>query len=399
VSGWAALLERHGRLGLDRCLAPAIAAAEGGFTLTPVIAGAWAASQDVLADDAETAAWYLPAPARGATHRQPQLADTLRRLAEEGPDALYRGPVARAICDVTWLDEQDLADHRPEWVQPLRHPYRGVEVVELPPNGQGAAALQALGLYGGFDPPAHEPDRVHLQVEAMKLAFADAYAHLSDAPLPDGYLDEAYLAARRALVAPGRAGMPVAGTLPRGGTVYLCVVDEQRRACSFIQSLYYGFGSGVGAPGTGIVLQNRASGFSLEPGHPNRLAPGRRPFHTIIPGLLLRDGALAGPFGLMGGSMQPQGHLQLVAALVDRQLDPQAALDAPRWRVEPDADGWALALEAGLAGSLDELRRRGHRAHVERDAGEFGGGQAILLDGDALIGGSEPRKDGYAGGL
>jgi gamma-glutamyltranspeptidase/glutathione hydrolase len=399
VAGWEALLERHGNLGLDTCLAAAIDHAEHGFAVTPVIARSWEGAEPELARDPEFSASYLPAPAVGETHRQPRLAASLRRIAAEGPDALYRGVIARAICAASWLEESDLAHHEAEWVEPLRRRYRDVTVAELPPNGQGAAALQAMGIYEGLAQPESELDRVHLQAEAMKLAFADAYRYIADEPLPAGYLEDAYLAERRSLVDPSRAGLPQAGRLPRGGTVYLCVVDEQRNACSLIQSLYYGFGSGVGALGTGITLQNRGACFTLEPGHPNRLAPGRRPFHTIIPGMLLRDDELLGPFGLMGGHMQPQGHLQLVASLIDGGLDPQAALDAPRWRLDGDAAGWTLALEPGLAGLADALRERGHAAVVDSDPGPFGGGQAILCRGDELIGGSEPRKDGYAGGL
>ena len=251
----------------------------------------------------------------------------------------------------------------------MRKHYRGVEVCEIPPNGQGVAALQALGILAGIDHTGGRAlDRVHLQAEAMKLAFADAERHVHDGPLPAGYLDDEYLAGRRALIDPARAGSPTAGPLERSGTVYLCAVDEERNACSLIQSVYYPFGSLVVAPGTGVVLHNRGAGFTLEPGHPNRMAPGKRPYHTIIPGLLLRDGALLGPFGLMGGHMQPQGHLQLVSHLVDRGLDPQAAIDEPRWRLDSEARGdWALALEAPLHRLAPALARRGHRAALRSD--------------------------------
>ncbi len=231
--------------------------------------------------------------------------------------------------------------------------YRGVEVCELPPNGQGAAALIALGLLEGL------PDTLHSRIEATKLALADAYGQVADAPLPAFLLDPEHLAARRSLVVPDRALEPEPSRPPRGGTTYLCAVDGDRNAVSLIQSTYYHWGSGVLAGDTGIVLQNRAWGFSAEPGHPNRLQPRQRPFHTIIPGLLLRDGELWGPFGVMGGAMQAQGHLQLVHALVDRGLDPQRALDAPRFRVD---GGRRVALEPGLAAELGELRRLGHDA-------------------------------------
>jgi gamma-glutamyltranspeptidase/glutathione hydrolase len=397
VSGWAALLERFGSVSLERCLAPAIEAAEHGFAVTPVIAGAWAVLARGLSDP-EARRVFGSAPTVGQVVRLPELGQSLRLLAAEGPCAFYDGPLSDAICSASWLERPDLAAHAAEWVEPLRIAHRGADVLELPPNGQGAVALQALALVEPLA-PRDAADRVHLQAEALKLAFADGYGHISDAPLPAGYLDSSYIAERRALLDRNRAGSPVAGPLPRGGTVYLCCVDRERRACSLIQSVYMGFGSGVVAPGTGIALQNRGACFTLEPGHPNRIAPGKRPYHTIIPGLLLRDGALLGPFGVMGGHFQPQGHLQVVERLLAEGDDAQAALDAPRFRVDLADGAWTLALEPPLWHLEDELRRRGHRVLRDPDLGGFGGGQAILVQGDALVGGSEPRKDGYAAGI
>jgi gamma-glutamyltranspeptidase/glutathione hydrolase len=398
VAGWAALAERHGRLGLDRALADAIDIAERGFAVTPVIAGYWAGAAEDLGRFEEARRVFLPAPRVGQIVQFPELAATLRRIASEGADGMYRGPVADAIAEVTPLTPADLAAPHAEWVEPLRLQYRGVEVCEIPPNGQGVAALQALGMLAGLDHTGGRAvDRVHLQAEAMKLAFADAERYVHDGPLPARYLDEEYLASRRALIDPVRAGSPAAGALNPSGTVYLCAVDEQRNACSLIQSVYHGFGSLVVAPGTGVALQNRGNCFTLEPGHPNRLAPGKRPFHTIIPGLLLRAGELLGPFGVMGGHMQPQGHLQFVSHVVDRGLDPQAALDEPRWRLDRDArDAWSLALEEPLHRLAPALARRGHRALCDPNPASFGGGQAVLLHDDVLIGGSESRKDGIA---
>jgi gamma-glutamyltranspeptidase/glutathione hydrolase len=398
VAGWAALAERHGRLGLDSALADAIDIAERGFAVTPVIAGYWAGAAADLARFDEARAVFLPAPRVGQIVRLPELAATLRRIAADGADGFYRGPVADAISAVTPLTHDDLSASHAEWVEPLRKHYRGVEVCEIPPNGQGVAALQALAILSGLDHTGGRVlDRVHLQAEAMKLAFADAERHVHDGPLPAGYLDDEYLASRRALIDPARAGAPPAGPLERSGTVYLCAVDEERNACSLIQSVYHGFGSMVVAPGTGVVLQNRGHCFTLEHGHPNRLAPGKRPYHTIIPGLLLRDGALLGPFGVMGGHMQPQGHLQVVSHIVDRGLDPQAALDEPRWRLDRDGrHGWSLALEEPLYRLAPALAQRGHRALCDPDPASFGGGQAVLVRDDVLIGGSESRKDGVA---
>ncbi len=400
VAAWHDLLQRYGTLGLDGCLTPAIDVAENGFRVTPIIGSAWAQLAPALAHDAELASHFTPAPAVGATARNRTLAKTLRHIAQHGPDGFYRGPIADAITEVSPLDLDDLADHRSEWVKPLRHTYRDVEVVELPPNGWGAAALQAIALTGGLEVgAAATAHRVHLQAEAMKLAFADAGRFIADQPLPTGYLDPDYLAARRTLIDPARAADPSAGALPQGGTVYLCVVDHDRTACSFIQSLFHGFGSRVGVTGTAIALQNRGACFTLEQGHPNRLAPRRRPFHTIIPGMLLRDGNLLGPFGVMGGYMQAQGHLQLVSALVDDGCDSQQALNAPRFRCDRGSDGWSLALEPPLWPLAPELAARGHRVVRDDDLGGFGGGQAIIVNGNELLGGSDPRKDGYARGL
>ena len=380
VRAWADLAERFARNGLDTALAGAIDAAERGVAAAERVALHWATT--------DRAPW--PAPERGSVYRLPALAATLRRIAADGPDAFYRGPVAEQIAAASWLAESDLAVHASEWVEPLRLAYRGVEVCELPPNGQGAAALIALGLLDGL------PDSLHSRVEAMKLALADAHGHVADAPLPPFLLDPEHLARRRELISPGRALDPERSSQPRGGTTYLCAVDGDRNAVSLIQSTYYHWGSGVLAGETGIVLQNRAWGFSDEPGHPNQLQPGRRPFHTIIPGILLREGRLWGPFGVMGGAMQAQGHLQLVHALVDRDLDPQRALDAPRFRVD---EGRRVSLEPALAEELGPLRRLGHDAVVAADEHDFGVGQCILVAGEALVGGSDGRGDGAAGGL
>lgn len=378
VRAWADLAERYGRLGLDAALADAIDGAENGIAATERVALHWAGA-------AGRAPW--PAPARGEVYRLPALAATLRRLASEGPEALYAGRVAEQIAASCWLSEADLAGHASDWVEPLRLAYHGVEVCELPPNGQGAAALIALGLLDGL------PDTLHSRIEAVKLALADAYAFVADAPLPEFLLDPAHLEARRGLVSPERALEPVPSTPPRGGTTYLCAVDGDRNAVSLIQSTYEHWGSGVLAGDTGIVLQNRGAGFTAGP---NRLEPAKRPFHTIIPGLLLRDGELWGPFGVMGGAMQAQGHVQLVHGLVDRGLDPQRALDAPRFRV---GAGRAVALEPGLAGKLDALQVLGHEAVVAADEHGFGVGQCVLVDGEALLGGSDGRGDGGAGGV
>ncbi len=380
VRAWGDLAERFGRRGLDVALAPAIDAAERGVVCTARIASKWAR--------AARAPWRAPRP--GERYRLPGLERTLRLIAEHGPDALYEGELARAIAEATWLSEADLAGHRSEWVQPLRYRFRGVEVCELPPNGQGAAALLALGIYSGAE------SGLHMQIEAMKLALSDTYAVVHDGPLPEDFLSPDRLATRRALLQSEAAVDPPAYAAPRGGTTYLCVVDADGNAVSLIQSIFESFGSGVVPSGTGMALHNRASGFSNDPGHPNALGPAKRPFHTIIPGLLLEGGDLLGPFGVMGGAMQAQGHFQVVERLVDQCEDPQAALDAPRWRV---GAGRLVELEPGLWGDEERLRGLGHDVRRAESPHPFGVGQAILrLDG-ALVGGSDGRGDGYAAGF
>ena len=380
VRAWGDLAERFGRLGLDRALSRAAELSTHGVACTARIADKWRRAPEAP----------FPAPGIGGRFVIPGLAETLDRLAADGPDAFYEGQIAAAIASASWLDEQDLADHRSEWVEPLRWDYRGVEVCELPPNGQGAAALIALALYDGLEPGLHS------QVEAMKLALADVYAHVADIPLPHELLDPGHLAARRSLVDPARALDPTPSVLPTSGTTYLCAVDADGTAISLIQSVYGTFGSGVVAPGTGIVLQNRGAGFVEDDEHPNRLAPGRRPFHTIIPGMLLEGGELLGPFGVMGGAMQPQGHFQVVLRLVDHGDDPQAALDAPRWRVGAER---VVELEPGLWHAEQALGALGHDVHRGTVQHPFGVGQAILRIGDALVGGSDGRGDGFAAGI
>jgi gamma-glutamyltranspeptidase / glutathione hydrolase len=370
VAGWAALAERHGRLGLDTCLADAIHAAEHGFAVAPLTAAAWAESP--------APEELGPAPAVGQRVRLPELAVTLRGIASDGPDAFYRGRVARAIVAASWLDEDDLASFRPSWVRPLRLSYRGHEVVELPPPTQGVAALEALGLLEGLEPTLRN------QVICARLALEDAFAHVRDGADVSRLLEPSYLSRRRTQVPAAPAELPC-------GTVYLCAVDGDRTAVSFIQSLYRSFGSGMVAPGTGVALHNRGACFSVG----GRVEPGKRPYHTLIPGLLLRDGRLLGPFGVMGGLIQAQAHMQLVSALVDRSLDPQEALDQPRFRV----DGELVLLEEGLWEEAGELEGLGLGVVREQTTSLFGGGQAILVEGDALVGGSDPRKDGYAAGF
>ena len=369
VAGWAALAERFGRLGLDACLADAVDAAERGVAAGVVTARAW--------EKAANPPGFPSPPAPGGRFRLPELAQTLSLIAEEGPAVIYEGNVARAIAAASWLEEEDLAGYEARWVKPLRIRYREVDVLELPPPTQGVAALEGLGLLDLGEATLAD------QIECVRLALADALAHVRDGAEVTELIERPFLERRR-----GESVASVAE--PLGGTVYLCVVDEDGMAVSFIQSLYDHFGSGVVAPGTGIVLQNRGACFDVS----GRVEPGRRPFHTIIPGLLLRDGGLLGPFGVMGAFMQAQGHVQLVSGLVDEGLNPQAAIERPRFRVRDDE----VHVEEGLWDRAGELESLGFKIVKSREP-DFGGAQAIMVQGDALLGGSDPRKDGYAAGF
>lgn len=370
VAGWAALAERHGRLGLDRCLTDAVDAARRGVAIGPITAESWLDNGGPP---------ELGAPPRvGQLIRIPALADSLARIAEEGPGAFYGGQIARAIAAASWLAESDLSAYAPAWVTPLRVDYRGVTVCELPPPTQGVAALEALGLLELGEPTLAD------QVECVRLALEDALAHVRDGADVTGLLDPGRLRRRRAERA-DTAGEPT------GGTVYVAAVDGDGTAVSFIQSLYERFGSTVVAPDTGIVLQNRGACFSVS----GAVEPGRRPYHTIIPGMLLRDGALLGPIGVVGGFVQAQAHTQVISALVDDGADPQAALDRPRFRVE----GSRVFLEQGLWDRAPEIEALGLEVEPRTETRAlFGCGQAIIRQGDALLGGSDGRGDGHAAG-
>ncbi|MEV4491687.1 gamma-glutamyltransferase family protein [Micromonospora coxensis] len=415
-AGWRDLHDRFGSLPFADLFTDAVGYAEHGHPVSAGTAATWAralAGHDGLHgeeyaefDRVFTLGGRAPRP--GERWRNPDAARTLRRIAETGAADFYTGRIAAALDAHAartggLLTGDDLARHTSTWVDPVAVPYRGHEVWELPPPGQGLAALLALGVLDGTDLAGRTvEERVHRQVEAVKLGFADAHAHVADperAPSPTAaLLDPGYVAARRRLVTDS-AGDPVAGEPERGGTVYLCAADAGGMMVSLIQSTYLAFGSHVVLPGYGFALQNRGLGFRLDPNHPNVVGPAKRPFHTIIPGFLTRDGAPVGPFGVMGGHMQPQGHVQLVSAAVDAGLDPQAALDAPRWYwhtgrtllVEPE-----LAAEPGL---VDRLRARGHEVTVTAERAVFGYGQAVFRSpSGGYVVGSESRVDGAAVG-
>lgn len=421
-AAWCDLIERHGSLPLRDILAPAIHLAETGYPVSPIIAHLWqTGARRQLGNSKGGRELTLDGrgPEPGEIVRLPTLARTLRAVAAGGKDAFYRGDIASAIAAEVQahggvMTEADLAAHTSTWDEPISTTYRGVRVWECPPNGQGLATLIALNILEGYDLSAQDPlsaDRLHLLIEAMRLAFADTAWYVADPavasiPLP-GLLSKEYAAQRRAMIRPERTAADAVRGAPAGGsdTAYLTVVDGAGNACSFITSLYQGFGTGIVPPGTGISLQNRGHLFSLDPAHPNALAPGKRPYHTIIPALATEDksGALLASFGVMGGFMQPQGQVQVLVALIDDGVDPQQALDRPRFCLPDGRAASDVSLEEGVPPTvLQDLARRGH--HVTSVAGwgrtEFGRGQIIWRDPDTgvLHGGSDPRTDGQAAG-
>jgi gamma-glutamyltranspeptidase / glutathione hydrolase len=419
-AAWSDMVERHGRLDLGRVLTPAIRLAEEGFPVAPVTAWFWqraAERQLAHAPGGQEMTIEGRGPRAGEIFRNPGLARTLRQVAEGGAQAFYQGEIARAIVSAVQaaggcISEEDLAAHHSDWVEPIHTTYHDLRIWECPPNGQGLAALLALKLLEGFDLRGLEPlsaGRLHLEIEAMRLAFADAAWYVSDLavnaiPLAE-LLSKEYAASRRRLMDPRRAAIDPQRGRPTASsdTVYLSVVDGEGNACSFINSNYMGFGTGIVPSGWGFTLQNRGHNFSLDPAHPNALAPGKRPYHTIIPALATRaaDDSLYASFGVMGGFMQPQGHMQVVIALADDRLDPQAALDRPRFCLTSGAPDSRVALEEGIsADTARTLAEMGHPVDLVHghERAVFGRGQIIFRDPDSgvLWGGSDPRADGLA---
>jgi gamma-glutamyltranspeptidase/glutathione hydrolase len=420
-AGWFDLIERHGSLPMPAILAPAIRLAEEGFPVAPLTSHFWrrgAERQLKLDNRGPDLLIEGRGPHAGERFRNPNLARTFRTIAEGGKAAYYEGEIAQKIAAAVQkfggvMTPQDLAAHKSTWEEPLSTTYRGLRVWECPPNGQGLTALMALNILEGFDLAALDPlspERLHLVIESLRLAFTDTNWYVADpafnpAPLA-GLLSKEYAAERRALINPKRAvmdvkrGSPVAGT----DTVYFCVVDGQGNACSFIISNYAGFGTGIMPEGCGFTLQNRGNNFSLDPLHPNALMPGKRPYHTIIPGMITRaDGSLYGPFGVMGGFMQPQGHAQVVIGMLDDALNPQEALNRLRVCLEPATAQGGVALEEGLpAATVAGLAAMGHTVTTVRgyERALFGRGQIIRREPDGVLwGGSDPRADGCAFGF
>ncbi len=424
VDGWDHLLDRFGTLSLKEVLDPAIYYAENGFPVSDIIARDWAGSTPLLQPWPESVRVYLPggqAPAPGSVFRNPDLARSYRLLAEGGRDAFYHGEISDAIVTCSrevggLFAPEDLRDHASTWDDPVSIDYRGHRVWELPPSGQGIAALQMLNILEGYDlgeTGCLSAETLHLQIEAKKLAYADRAEFYADPTFADvpvaALLSKDYAQRLRARIDPDRAAIDVpAGdpVLQHGDTAYMTVVDEKRNAVSFIQSIFRGFGSGIVPGGTGFPIQNRGQLFSLDPAHRNALVPHKRPFHTIIPAMVTREGKPWLTFGLMGGAMQPQGHTQVLCNMIDFGMDVQEAGDAPRFQhfgsAEPtgapmDAGGGRINVEDGIREEVFcRLAEKGHL--VSRSPRDYGGYQAIRIDPDTgmLHGASEPRKDGCA---
>lgn len=418
-AGWFDLIGKHGSLPMSEILAPAIRLASEGFSVAPLTSFYWQRGVERLLKSTLNGRELTidgRGPKAGEIFRNPNLARTFEIVARGGPSAFYQGEIAKAIVGVIreaggCMSPDDLASHTSTWEEPISVDYRGFRVYECPPNGQGITALIALNILEGFDLSSLaslSSERLHLMIEALRLAFADSRWYVADPKFSnvpvEQLLSKEYADQRRKLIDPKRATMdPKRGTpISSSGTVYLSVADKFGNACSFINSNYWGFGTGIVPKGFGFTLQNRGHNFSLDPNHPNALEPRKRPYHTIIPAMVTReDGSLYASYGVMGGFMQPQGHVQVLSALVDHGLDPQTALDLPRFCIDVEESGGRLALEEGIpANVFSDLEKMGHPVYSVHgyDRALFGRGQVILRDtgSGVLCAGSDPRADGCA---
>jgi len=418
VSAWATLSERFGSLPFHKLCEPAIEYARNGFLVSRQTAYYWGLGQEKYAEFDELIKVFCPngkAPKAGEVFKSNDHASTLEQIAQTKGKSFYEGDLADRIAQHAkqtggLITKADLASHQPQWVRPISIDYRNITLHEIPPNGQGLAALMMLGILKHFPMPqlpVDSADSLHLQIEAMKLAFADAHRYIADPNWMDvdveHLLHDEYLKQRAKLIDLTQAKDPKHGSPKPGGTVYLTTADSQGNMVSYIQSNYTGFGSGIVVPDTGITLQNRGGCFSLEPGHPNVAGPSKRPYHTIIPGFITQHKSSGETqpvmsFGVMGGFMQPQGHAQVVIRLADYGQNPQAALDAPRWRVDK---GLFVAIEPGFDDEVyEELRSRGHDVKIAAPPVEFyGRGQAIYKLSGGYFAASDGRADGQAVGF
>ena len=413
VAAWSDLSERLGSLPFERLFVPAIEYAKRGFAVSPLVRERWQQEVESYKGSPSFAQQFLPdgkVPQVGENFRPPHVAETLGSIAASRGESFYRGDLARKIVadakrNNAAMSEADLAAHSSEWVSPISISYGDVELFELPPNGQGIAALLALGMlkqYGLTQHPVDSADSVHCQIEAMKLAFKDTYAEVADPAYMRVSTADQLLPQRLSRLSKCidlQAAAPIHGTRAHdGGTVYLSCADKSGMMVSLIQSNYWGFGSGIVVPDTGISLQNRGVGFVFDPDHPNCVAGGKRPFHTIIPGFVMRGGKPLLSFGVMGGHMQAQGHVQIVNRIFDYLQNPQAACDAPRWQLDKDL---RVMLEAGTHPQVyEELKKRGHTFSDQQPQFGYGGAQLVYqLDDGVYCAASDPRKDGQAVGF
>ncbi len=408
IEAWNSILKARGTFSLEKALAPAIGYAENGFPIASRVSFDWHKQVGKLGNSAGATRNYLfngQAPAEGDVIKLPALAATLKAIAKDGPRAFYEGPIAEDMVATlnaqgSVLSLEDFAKHRGEEQTPISTNYRGLDLVELPPNGQGLTALVLLNILENFDLASLDPvgaDRFHLQIEAARLSFAIRDTHVAEPSFMrvpvEKLIDKAFAKTLAAKIDKTRRVPLSPHPAPGGDTVYLTVVDKDRRACSLINSLYSGFGSGICTEKTGVMFNNRGSGFVLAPGHPNALGPSKRPMHTIIPALAMKNGRCDVTFGVMGAHYQPMGHTQMVLNMIDYGMDMQTAIDTPRAFYE----GERTLVERGIpAATVAGLKAKGHDVAVE--ASPWGGAQAIKIDWDrvVLIGGSEPRKDGCA---
>jgi gamma-glutamyltranspeptidase/glutathione hydrolase len=411
VSVWSALSKRFGRLAFAELFEPAIDYAESGFIVPPIIAARWAEAREIFGNFAGFTKIFLPAgraPRAGEVFRCFPQAETLAEIAATQGESFYHGKLAERIAAYAAstggvMSQADLAEHRAEWVHTISIEYGGIRLHEIPPNGQGLAALIALGLLRHRDIQKYSvdsADSVHLQIEAMKIAFAETHRHIADPAYmgidPLDLLNDDFLAQRAAEIDMNHARFPASKMPLENGTVYLCAADRDGMMVSFIQSNFWGFGSGIVDPQTGISFQNRGFGFTLQKGHPNCVAGGKRPYHTIIPAFVTQNNLPLMSFGVMGGHMQPQGHVQMVVRIFDHGQNPQAASDAPRWHV---TENRKVAFEKGFdQGVIENLKQRGHDLLTNSPPWLFGGAQLILRTSNGYCAASDHRKDGQAVG-
>jgi gamma-glutamyltranspeptidase/glutathione hydrolase len=410
ISAWKVLSKKYGNLEFNELFKPAIKYAQNGFLVSPITAQVWKILSKMYNKKTfpEFHNCFMPngrAPSPGEVFKSPEQASSLKLIAETEGDAFYSGEIAKKIIEHSnktggLLTLEDLESHTPTWEKLLSIDYNGFTLHEIPPNGQGLAALITLGILKNFDLSSFNidsPELIHIQAEAMKLAFADAYSYISDPHTlkfdPIAFLSDRYLEKRAKHITLEKAQRFKSGFNDHGDTVYLTTADEEGMMVSYIQSNYMGFGSGIVIPGTGISLQNRGNGFNLIEGHPNQVGPNKRPYHTIIPAFITKNGAPIMSFGVMGGAMQPQGHVQMVLRIFGYKQNPQTAIDAPRWRVLQDLD---LGLESGFPPkSYEGLTKKGHQVKINHYF-EFGGAQIICKLDEGYLAASDPRKDGQA---